>query len=173
MSALTIGYEVYESPFGLLLVAATPSGVCTVSLGADALKLEATLRDRYPHACLVRSETRCAGWGAELQRYFRQGGRLPSLPLDITGTSFQWRVWHALREIPAGTTQTYGQIAAQIGSPGAARAVGQACGRNPVVVLIPCHRVINKNGTLGGFGCGLQYKAALLEWERSWACGQS
>lgn len=102
----------------------------------------------------------------ELQQYFEDQRREFSAPVDLSGLpSFTQRVLAACAAIPWGTTRTYGQLAAEIGSVQAARAVGQALGRNPVPILIPCHRVICADGSLGGFGAGLEIKRRLLEWE--------
>jgi AraC family transcriptional regulator of adaptative response/methylated-DNA-[protein]-cysteine methyltransferase len=89
------------------------------------------------------------------------------LPLDVRGTAFQERVWQALRAIPTGATATYAEIAARIGSPGAARAVGQACAANPLAVAIPCHRVVKRDGDLSGYRWGVERKRALLARERT------
>jgi AraC family transcriptional regulator of adaptative response/methylated-DNA-[protein]-cysteine methyltransferase len=166
-ATLHIGYGLYESPFGLLLMACTSRGVCYVGIGADEPALAAALEKRYTQVPIVRDESMVKRWAALLQRYLREGEVLPCIPLDIKGTPFQERVWRALQAIPPGSTRSYGEIARQAGSPGASRAVGQACGANPVLVLVPCHRVVRKNGALGGFGGGLSLKVALLAWEQA------
>jgi methylated-DNA-[protein]-cysteine S-methyltransferase len=100
-----------------------------------------------------------------LKRYFSGEVAQLSHPLDLTGTPFQIQIWSALRQIPLGKVATYGEIAARIGKPGAARAVGQACGSNPAVLFVPCHRIVAANGKLGGFSSGLDLKKALLQHE--------
>jgi methylated-DNA-[protein]-cysteine S-methyltransferase len=102
---------------------------------------------------------------AQLQRYFDGGGAHFDVPLRLEGTDFQRRVWQALREIPAGRTRCYGDVAQQVGAPAAVRAVGTAIGRNPVSVIVPCHRVIGRDGTLTGYAGGLQRKQHLLRLE--------
>ncbi len=108
--------------------------------------------------------------GKQVREYLEQGRREFTIPLRMQGTDFQKRVWRALMEIPYGEVRTYGQIAAAAGCPGGARAVGQACNKNRIILLIPCHRVIGGKGGLVGFGCGLPMKEALLKLERqsSW-----
>ena len=98
----------------------------------------------------------------------RIDGDLPAieLPVDVRGTAFQQRVWQELRRIPRGETRSYGEIAAAVGTPGGARAVGQACGSNPVAIVVPCHRVVQASGALGGYAWGLDVKQHLLERER-------
>ncbi|SCZ81772.1 methylated-DNA--[protein]-cysteine S-methyltransferase [Acidaminobacter hydrogenoformans] len=103
----------------------------------------------------------------QLEAYLKGTRQSFDLPLAPAGTDFQQKVWNALREIPYGTTQTYTDIARAIGSPSASRAVGTACGRNPVLILTPCHRVIGTNGKLTGFAAGLDVKAALLQLEQA------
>jgi len=100
-----------------------------------------------------------------LKSYFSSKAELNRYPLDIQGSPFQIRVWSALREIPLGEVATYGEIAGQVGKPRGARAVGQACGSNPVVLFVPCHRAVASQGKLGGFGGGLPLKSSLLHHE--------
>ncbi|NWG15491.1 MAG: bifunctional DNA-binding transcriptional regulator/O6-methylguanine-DNA methyltransferase Ada [Chloroflexi bacterium] len=163
---MDIRYTVEECPLGWLLVAATERGVCAVSLGDTPAYLEGELRADYPAAAITRDEGELGAWVKPLLRHL--DGQQPhlELPLDVRATAFQRRVWQALQAIPAGETRTYSQIAASIGSPKAARAVGSACAHNPVSLLIPCHRAVREDGSLGGYRWGLARKAALLERER-------
>lgn len=163
---MDIRYTVAECPLGWLLVAATERGVCAVSLGDAPDDLETALRADYPAAAITRDDAGLGAWMKPLLRYLEGGQPHPELPLDVRATAFQRRVWEALQAIPPGETRTYSQIAASIGSPKAARAVGSACAHNPVSLVIPCHRAVREDGTLGGYRWGLARKAALLERER-------
>jgi AraC family transcriptional regulator of adaptative response/methylated-DNA-[protein]-cysteine methyltransferase len=151
---------------GWVLVAATEAGVCAIDLGDGPKALVRRLHDRFPEAEIVDQDPQVAGWVEDVLAYLGAPGDGLDLPLDIRGTAFQRRVWDALREIPPGTTTSYGAVAAQIGQPGAARAVAQACAKNPVALAIPCHRVLRGDGDLGGYRWGTERKRALLERER-------
>ncbi len=153
----TIRFVVTDSPLGPLLVAATSKGICRLSFNED----QAALRRRFPHADIRPDDGTIAPWVAAAMAQIDQ----PSdhqLPLDVRGTAFQERVWAELRKIPLGQTRSYAQIAAAVGQPGAVRAVGTANGSNPVSVLVPCHRVIRSDGSIGGYGGGLPNKVKLL-----------
>jgi AraC family transcriptional regulator of adaptative response/methylated-DNA-[protein]-cysteine methyltransferase len=155
-------YAIGESRLGRLLVAATRHGICSINVGDDDGRLLASLKREYPNAKLVRSkaaEDLMEGVNHHLQ------GQEVKLPLDIRGTDFQLRVWTALQLIPLGETRSYGEVARMIGEPRAVRAVANACGTNPVPLIIPCHRVIRSDGSLGGYGLGLPRKKMLLEKE--------
>jgi AraC family transcriptional regulator, regulatory protein of adaptative response / methylated-DNA-[protein]-cysteine methyltransferase len=158
-------------PEGVALVAATDRGLCAVRLGgaADGAELAAALHGEYPGAAVTRDD---AGLGdvAALVADLAVGHPRPdvrSLPLDVHATAFRRRVWEALRRIPAGETRSYGQVAAAIGAPGAARAVGAACGANPIPIVVPCHRVVASDGSLHGYAYGLARKKQLLDAERA------
>jgi AraC family transcriptional regulator, regulatory protein of adaptative response / methylated-DNA-[protein]-cysteine methyltransferase len=156
-----IRYAVADTSLGKMLVAATDKGICRLSFDEDASELTR----RFPSAII---ESGGAGFDAVLQGAIaavERPSHMPELPLDIAGTAFQQKVWAQLRRIPAGETRSYAQIAAAVGSPGAVRAAGSANGANNVAVLIPCHRVIRSDGTLGGYAYGLDRKAKLLERE--------
>ena len=140
-----------ETGCGIWHICATDAGVCSVQPGKGAEKNENL------------HSGRCA---EELQRYFSGEPVAFTVPLDLQGTAFQKRVWQILRTIPYGETMSYGQIASELGSPYAARAVGQAVGRNPCLILVPCHRVVGKAGNLTGFSAGVSLKKRLLELER-------
>ena len=161
----TIAYTVADSPLGALLVAATQRGLCKIDIGDDAARLESDLAREFHQAVLVRDD---AGLTEVVEDVVgRIDGRHPaaSLPLDVRGTAFQRRVWEELRRIPVGQTRTYGQVAAAVGAPGASRAVGSACGANPVPVVVPCHRVVPASGGIGNYGLGRARKRHLLERE--------
>ena len=161
-----IRYALAASSLGRVLVAATERGICTVSLGDSDEPLVAELAREYPHA---RVEPATGGLGelvAATLRCLEGQPPQPDLPLDLAGTAFQLRVWKALREIPFGTTRTYGQLAASLGQATAARAVASACAANPVAVLVPCHRVVREGGGLGGYRWGVERKRRLLQRER-------
>jgi AraC family transcriptional regulator, regulatory protein of adaptative response / methylated-DNA-[protein]-cysteine methyltransferase len=157
-----IRYAVADTSLGKMLVAATDVGICRLSFDED----ETELHRRFPNATIE------AG-GAALDEVVRgavaaveRPSQMPDLPLDVAGTAFQQAVWAELRRIPAGETRSYAQIAAAVGSPGAVRAAGSANGANNVAVLIPCHRVIRSDGTLGGYAYGLDRKEKLLKLEQ-------
>ena len=165
-AGMRIGYTVVDSSLGRLLIAATERGVCSVCLGDSDSPLEKALRDEYPQAVIERDS-------AGLEEHVRQirehlSGRMPTLdlPVDVQATAFQWKVWQALRDIPYGETRSYSEIARAVGSPRAVRAVGHACATNRVAVVIPCHRAVRQNGSLGGDRWGLERKQARLDHER-------
>jgi AraC family transcriptional regulator of adaptative response/methylated-DNA-[protein]-cysteine methyltransferase len=165
-----IDFTTVDSDYGRVLVAATQKGIAAVFLGDDDRALERDLKQDFPAADLKRND---AALGARVKGVLaRLYGRKPSaldapdVPLDIIGTAFQWKVWKALTEIPPGETRTYGEIAARIGEPAAARAVGRACATNQAAVVIPCHRAIGSDGRLSGYRWGLARKERLLAEER-------
>ena len=163
-----IAYAVIDCPLGLLLVAATTRGVCYICLGDDEQVLTDRLRAEFPAAEEIRHDEAAISPAVEaLLEHLR--GRQPhvDLPLDIRATAFQRRVWQELRAIPYGETRTYSEIAAGLGLPRAQRAVGRACGDNPVPLLVPCHRVLRADGNLGGYRWGLERKRRLLDKEAS------
>ncbi|HEY1011362.1 MAG TPA: methylated-DNA--[protein]-cysteine S-methyltransferase, partial [Herpetosiphonaceae bacterium] len=166
-AALRISYALLASPLGPLLIGATERGVCAVALGDNEAALEAELRREYPAAELARDDGGLAAWGAAVVSHLAGERTALDLPLDVRGTAFQWRVWQALRSIPAGETRSYGEVAGMIGQPAASRAVARACASNKVALAIPCHRVIQGDGGLGGYRWGTERKRALLERERS------
>lgn len=159
---VTIRYALAETPLGRMLLAATEKGICRLSFDEGAEALAA----RFPHALIEEG-------GAGMQSLVEGAvaavgdpGRPHGLPLDVEGTAFQRRVWAALSAIPPGETLSYAALAAQAGNEGAVRAAGSACGANQVAVLIPCHRAVRSDGTLGGYAYGLARKRALLAKER-------
>ncbi|MEO7786769.1 MAG: methylated-DNA--[protein]-cysteine S-methyltransferase [Sphingomicrobium sp.] len=153
----TIRFVMADSPLGPLLIAATDKGICRMSFAED----ERALHRKFPNAAILPDDGTIAPWvAAALAQIDRPSDH--QLPLDVRGTAFQERVWAELRKIPLGETCSYADIAAAVGSPGAVRAVGTANGANPVAVLVPCHRVIRSDGSLGGYGGGLPNKRLLL-----------
>lgn len=160
-----IRYATAPSSLGLVLVAATDRGVAAIQLGDDEGELVAALRERFPAASLTPADDRFADTVAAVVALVEAPERAFDLPLDIAGTAFQERVWQALRRIPPGRTATYAEIAAAIGAPKAIRAVGSACGANRLALVIPCHRALRTDGSLGGYRWGLDRKRALLERE--------
>jgi AraC family transcriptional regulator of adaptative response/methylated-DNA-[protein]-cysteine methyltransferase len=163
---LTITFSIVPSSLGHVLVAATSRGICSVRLGDDAQALEDELRREFAHATIARADRDLAQTVTDVLAYVDDAAHRPDLPLDIRATAFQERVWKALREIAPGTTATYSQLAAGIGQPGAARAVAAACAANPVALLVPCHRVVGKTGSLTGYRWGLNRKREILARER-------
>ena len=163
----SIDFSTEESSLGRLLVAATSRGVCRVMIGDEDRALEAELRREYPHAEIKRNDKLLNKPVRALLAYLRGRVPHPDLPLDVRATAFQWRVWRQLRAIPYGETRTYQEVANEIGRPTATRAVARACATNPVALLVPCHRVIRTDGSLGGYRWGLERKAALLAAERA------
>ena len=151
-------------PLGWLIVAATDRGVCTIRMGDDPAALRAGLGSR--HRIVDGLDDELAGWVTEVVALTESPGSPCRVPLDVWGTDFQVRVWEALRAIPPGETATYAEIAARIGAPAAVRAVGTACGANPVAPVVPCHRVVRTDGGLGGYAYGLAVKEWLLDHER-------
>lgn len=162
-----IRYTIQDCPLGRLLVAATERGVCAISLGDRDQDLETALRREYPAATFQRSDTALRERVAAVLAHLQGARPRLDLPLDIQGTAFQRRVWDALGSIPYGQTRSYCKIAAEIGRPTATRAVGRACGANPVALAIPCHRAVREDGGLGGYRWGIARKQALLENERT------
>jgi AraC family transcriptional regulator of adaptative response/methylated-DNA-[protein]-cysteine methyltransferase len=167
---LVIRYTVVPSPLGKLLVGVTERGVCAVSLGDSAEALVDGLREEFARAELRRVDDGADDWlSAQVARVAAEvehpGARRGALPLDLRGTAFQWRVWQALIAIPSGQTRSYTDIAREIGRPAATRAVARACAANRLAVVVPCHRVVRADGSLGGYRWGLPRKAELLRRE--------
>jgi len=163
---MRIRYTIVDSPLGRLLVAATGKGICAVSIGKSDQFLKTALLNEYPAAEIHWDKTGLKEYVTVLLKYL--DGKQPSLdlPLDVQVTAFQWKVYEALRAIPYGHTRTYREIAQAIGRPKAARAVARACATNPTAMVIPCHRVVRKDDSPGGYRWGLERKKTLLEKER-------
>jgi len=160
---LQIRFATAPCSLGWVLAARTDRGICAVELGETEENVRQRLQERFPHAEIVEEGTAMLD---DVVQQIEHPGTSFHLPLDVRGTAFQQRVWEALRAIPAGTTVTYTRIAEQIGSPDAVRAVASACAANPVAVIVPCHRVLRRNGELGGYRWGLERKEKLLQRER-------
>jgi AraC family transcriptional regulator of adaptative response/methylated-DNA-[protein]-cysteine methyltransferase len=162
----TIRYTIVKSPLGYLLLAATERGLCNVRLGETATMLEAGLKQEFQGAVLQPADSKLRNWAQALVNYLSGTLPCPDLPLDVQATAFQLQVWKALQAIPAGTTASYSDVADAIGRPTSVRAVARACATNPVALVIPCHRVVPKDGSLGGYRWGVSCKQALLNLER-------
>lgn len=167
---MTIHYQFAHSPFGQLIAASTAKGVCHLSFEADKTTALANLQSRFPNAqCFEKDD--------ELQHsalsFFQQDWKqLDQVKLHLKGTPFQLKVWEALLKIPLGQLSTYGEIAKHIEQPTASRAVGTAIGSNPVAFLIPCHRVIQASGQIGGYHWGSNRKSAMIGWEAARVAGE-
>ncbi|MEK6637359.1 MAG: bifunctional DNA-binding transcriptional regulator/O6-methylguanine-DNA methyltransferase Ada [Pseudomonadota bacterium] len=160
-AGVTIRWAIAQTTLGSMLLAATDKGICRLSFDED----EAELHRRFPRAGILRGDRTFADLVKRAVAAVDHPAQMPSLPLDVQGTAFQQAVWAELQRIPPGETRTYAQIAAAVGKPKAVRAAGTANGANNVAVLIPCHRVIRTDGTMGGYAYGIARKEKLLELE--------
>jgi AraC family transcriptional regulator of adaptative response/methylated-DNA-[protein]-cysteine methyltransferase len=165
----SIRYTVVDTPAGQLLVATTAHGLCAVTLGRTARELVAGLREEFPKARLERIDDGADEWIAGVvSRVSAMLGLEPAhgtvgpLPADLAATAFQWRVWEELMRIPRGQTRSYSDIARAIGRPRAVRAVARACASNRLALVVPCHRVVREDGSLGGYRWGIEAKERLL-----------
>jgi O-6-methylguanine DNA methyltransferase len=159
---MEISYTITDSPLNRVLIAATDKGICAVSAADSDRALERELRRRFPEATLKRDDHRLRRSVADVLDLIRGRRSASTLSLDLQGTPFQKSVWAELLRIPAGATRSYGEIAKRIKRPSAFRAVAQACGANPVAIVVPCHRVVTSDGSLGGYSGGLDRKRLLL-----------
>lgn len=170
-AAETIAHVCRDTVLGPIMMAATARGVCFVQFGKDADALLDQLRAEFPRAELIASAAQDApeldAWIKALDAHLSQGAPRPDLPLDLHGTAFQVKVWRFLLRVREGNVVSYGELAAGIEKPRAVRAVASACGANRIGVLVPCHRVLRGDGSLGGYRWGLERKRALLDAERS------
>ncbi|HTV59902.1 MAG TPA: bifunctional DNA-binding transcriptional regulator/O6-methylguanine-DNA methyltransferase Ada [Verrucomicrobiae bacterium] len=164
-AGMEIQYTLASSPLGRMLVAATSRGISALYLGDSDVRLEAALHKEYPRARIRKGRNGLENWVSAILAHLK--GREPNLelPTDVQATAFQRRVWEELRRIPYGSTKTYGEVAKSIGKPKAVRAVARACATNPTSVVVPCHRVIGKNGNPAGYRWGLERKEKLLAME--------
>ena len=160
-----IRFAIGECSLGSILVAASEIGVCAILIGDDPDALAHDLQDRFPRAELIGGDAAFEQLVAKVVGLVEAPGVGLDLPLDVRGTAFQQRVWQALRDIPAGRTVSYTDLARRIGAPKSVRAVAQACGANPLAVAIPCHRVVRNDGALAGYRWGVERKRTLLERE--------
>ncbi|NWK94759.1 bifunctional DNA-binding transcriptional regulator/O6-methylguanine-DNA methyltransferase Ada [Sphingobium lactosutens] len=164
----TIRWRIIDSSLGPVLVAATDRGLCRISFGEG----EAELRGRFPHADIRPADPALDAMAQRVAALVDDPAAGADLPIDVRGTEFQQAIWAALRAIPPGETRSYGDIAAAIGRPGAVRAAGTACGDNNLAILIPCHRVVRSDGSMGGYAWGLDRKQALLAREGAQVAGK-
>ena len=165
-SGAVIRFAIGACSLGAILVAATDKGICAILIGDDPVALARDLQDRFPQADLRGAEADFEATVAAVIGLVEAPRIGFDLPLDVRGTVFQQRVWQALREIPAGQTVSYAELAARIGLPSGARAIAGACAANPVAVAIPCHRVVRNDGAISGYRWGVERKRALLDRER-------
>ncbi|MCM3513235.1 methylated-DNA--[protein]-cysteine S-methyltransferase [Carnobacterium inhibens] len=160
-------YGSFDYDLGSLYLAATENGLCFVgSLNESLRELEDVVTKLFPKATLVENTVGLQLYHQQFLDYFNGSRTTFTLPLDVNGTLFQQKVWKALTTIPYGQTKSYGEIAAEIGQSGAFRAVGTAIGKNPLLIVVPCHRVIHKNGKLAGYRGKLDMKETLLSLEK-------
>ena len=168
----SLRYTTTDTVLGRLLVATTAKGICAVTLGENDAALEERLAAEFPLAQRERVDAGREAWldtvisrvAADLG--WEDSAATPMPPLDVAATAFQWRVWDALTRIPRGETLSYGELATVLGMPGAARAIGRACGSNKLALLVPCHRIVREDGSLGGWRWGIELKQQLLATER-------
>jgi AraC family transcriptional regulator of adaptative response/methylated-DNA-[protein]-cysteine methyltransferase len=160
-----IRYATAPCALGTLLAAAGERGLRAIFMGDDPDSLARTLQDRFPKAKRAQGDAGFASLLAQVAALVETPQAAFGLPLDIQGTAFQLRVWQALREIPAGQTVSYAELAQRIGAPTSARAVARACAANPLAVAVPCHRAVRSDGGLSGYRWGVERKRALLERE--------
>ena len=167
-AGMTLFFSAVQCPLGWLLVAATDRGVCKVGLGDQPGPLIDDLAAEFAAAERLRDDEGLGFWVERIVAYLEGWQPDINLPLDLRATAFQLKVWRELQAIPAGETRSYSEVAAAIGQPSASRAVANACARNPVALVIPCHRIIRADKSLGGYRWGIERKRALLEAERQY-----
>jgi AraC family transcriptional regulator of adaptative response/methylated-DNA-[protein]-cysteine methyltransferase len=160
-----IHFGFFKSPLGLVAVASSARGICSITLGDAEAVLAGDLERRFPDATLTRDDGQLRREFAKIAAFIDDPRRGLDVTLDVDGTDFQRRVWRALREIPAGETVSYAEIARRIDAPTSFRAVAQACGANRIALAIPCHRVVRGDGGISGYRWGVARKRALLERE--------
>ncbi|WNO53351.1 bifunctional DNA-binding transcriptional regulator/O6-methylguanine-DNA methyltransferase Ada [Stakelama saccharophila] len=160
-AGVTIRWAIADTSLGPLLIAATGKGLCRVSFDEDA----AALAERFPNADIEPGGAALGDLAARVVAEVESPGRDTDLPLDVQGTAFQEAIWQALREIPAGETRSYSDLAIAAGNPGAVRAAGTACGANHVSIVIPCHRAQRSDGSMGGYAYGVERKRVLRKRE--------
>jgi AraC family transcriptional regulator of adaptative response/methylated-DNA-[protein]-cysteine methyltransferase len=161
-----IRWSTTRTSLGRILVAATDRGLCFVEIGSDDKTLVAGLRREFPRASVDPQASPTLGPFIEVVRAIARAQPAPAMvSIDIRGTAFQWRVWRALTRIPLGETRAYSSVAASMGRPEATRAVARACATNPLSLVVPCHRVVGRNGSVTGYRWGTDVKTALLSKE--------
>lgn len=161
---IQILYSFIQSPLGEVLVASTYKGICLIWFADNRNESIAELSKRYPGSSI---EGKAEDLHQAILHFFQHDdSKWPKLNLQVQGSPFQLKVWKALLQIPFGQMTNYKNIADQIGQPNASRAVGTAIGKNPIAFLIPCHRVVQTNGQLGGYMWGINRKSAIIRWEQ-------
>jgi len=163
----TIRYAWGDSSLGNFIVAMSQRGIVALDFTEPGLEFLAMLRQRFPGATLVEDPQSLAETVARVSALIERPERTSDLALDLRGSDFELRVWAALKQIPPGMTASYGEIAARIGAPRETREVGEACASNRLAILIPCHRVVKKDGTIAGYRWGVRRKRALLAREQA------
>jgi AraC family transcriptional regulator of adaptative response/methylated-DNA-[protein]-cysteine methyltransferase len=162
---MEITYTTSQTPLGTLLVATSAKGVCMITTGKSKAEVERRLFDGFPDATIERADGRLASLRKNVENRIAGRDLNTRIPLDLHGTPFQVSVWQEMLRIPAGKTRSYAEVARNIGRPKAFRAVAQACGANPVPIVVPCHRVVASGGKLGGYTGGIEKKIHLLDAE--------
>ncbi|CAN5134520.1 methylated-DNA--[protein]-cysteine S-methyltransferase [soil metagenome] len=160
---LTINYSFSKSPFGEIIVASTDKGICHIAFAEDEKKALENLKHKFPNASYQQKHDDYQHHALSIFQH--DWSRLPEIKLHLKGTDFQLKVWETLLKIPMGKLSTYGKIAEKVDNPSASRAVGTAVGSNPIAFIIPCHRVIQSTGTIGGYMWGSTRKSAMIGWE--------
>ena len=166
-AGMRIGYSIVSSGIGKVLVAATEHGVCAVKIGDSESALVRDLKEEYSAADISANTSPRNEWVQAIADHLRGDHDRLDLPIDVKATAFQWKVWRALQQIPAGETRAYGEVARRIGKPKAVRAVASACAKNPVCLVVPCHRVVPSTGGTGKYRWGAERKARLLDAEKT------
>jgi AraC family transcriptional regulator of adaptative response/methylated-DNA-[protein]-cysteine methyltransferase len=164
---MRIAYAIVPSTIGRVLIAATEHGVCAVKIGDNDASLIRDLKREYSAAEITADEQPRRDWVTAIADHLRGHDPSLDLPIDVTATAFQWKVWRALQRIPAGETRAYAEVARSIGNPKAVRAVARACADNPVALVVPCHRVVPLRGGVGGYRWGAGRKEQLLKAEKA------
>lgn len=170
---ISISYAVLATPIGLMMIGATDRGICSIAFGDSETALLSRLREEYRNASIEPMKNpahpQFAAWIEAIRKHLAGERKRLDLPVDIRATVFQMRVWRYLQTIPYGKLQSYAEVAEAVCNRKAARAVAAACARNPIAVLVPCHRVIRESGELGGYRWGLERKRALIDRERAFS----
>lgn len=162
---ITIRFAITQTRLGWLVVAVTGKGVCAIEFGDGKAELQKSIQEKFTNARLVEDQQALQPLTQSVTHFIDRPVEALDLPLDIQGTAFQHQVWQALRDIPAGEQRSYSEVAQAIGSPRAVRAVASACANNSVALAIPCHRVVRRDGGLGGYRWGVERKQKLLDRE--------
>ena len=159
---MQITYTTCDTRLGRMLIAASSKGICMIAIGKTDRELEERLHDQFPRTPITRDDRAMSNEKRFVEDRIEGKAMSQNLPLHLHGTPFQVAVWKEMLRIPPGSTRSYGDLAKKIGKPKAFRAVAQACGANPIPIVVPCHRVIAAGGALGGYTGGLARKLALL-----------